>query len=480
MRKILQLLLVLTLSINSLSGQHNILAENDDAISFDRFTTNSARGLSDINEVLDFVFDSVSQVSTIVGFNAAVLLPDGEVWRRASGKASDLPTTNDLTTDHLMGMGSITKTFVSATIMSLVEEGLLTLEDSIGHFMPDYPNITESVTVRQILNHTTGFNDFVNENLEAIQAWENDPNHIWTLDSLLTNYIGEPNFDPGEDWSYSNTNYLLAGKVIESVSGRPWHEEVRDRIIDPLGLDNTYGFPWEGLDGKPFASPYVDLDENGIMDDLRLALPDLSGYFSLAHSAGSLVSNPEDLALFMKGIFAGDLLSPSSVEEMTTTYNDPTSQFKYGLGCMSFDLPIFNWGHNGAIVFNSIAFYFGELDIAIAVQQNDIRLGDDFADLNVMISELLNAYIDAQMTSSTLEVSESDFMVYPNPASDRIEVKVDTEDFGNPITIRDSQGRVLVDQVLRTQHNTFYTDDFNSGLYIISVNGKTSKLIIQN
>ena len=92
-------------------------------------------------ELLDHVFDSLTSISSIKGMNAAMLLPDGSLWKRASGLAEQIPTQIDLTTDHLMGMGSISKSFVSATLLLMSEDGLLSLDDSIGVYLDPYPNV---------------------------------------------------------------------------------------------------------------------------------------------------------------------------------------------------------------------------------------------------------------------------------------------------------------------------------------------------
>ena len=115
---------------------------------------------SSLPEVLDHVFDSLTSISVIKGFNAAMLLPDGTLWKRASGLAEQIPAQIDLTTDHLMGMGSISKSFVSATMLLLLEDGLLSLDDSIGQYLEPYTNVPGHTTIRQLLSHRSGINDY--------------------------------------------------------------------------------------------------------------------------------------------------------------------------------------------------------------------------------------------------------------------------------------------------------------------------------
>jgi D-alanyl-D-alanine carboxypeptidase len=110
-----------------------------------------------------------------------------------------------LETEDLMGMGSISKSFVSTTILVLFEEGLLSLDDSIGMYLDDYPNVPGEATIKQLLGHRTGISDYLNENPAMIDLWANHPDTLLPADTILYHYVLEPNFPVGNDWSYSNT-----------------------------------------------------------------------------------------------------------------------------------------------------------------------------------------------------------------------------------------------------------------------------------
>ena len=322
MKKILLLIFAFVLNFNSGFTQSIILNDSPEGLS-DRISTNwvnptAAEYTGSLSEVLDAAFDSITNMSTLTGFNAAMILDDGSVWKRAVGMGEEEPEVVPLTTDHLMGMGSISKTFVSATMLLLMEDGLLALDDTIGQYITAYENVPGDVTIRQLLSHRSGINDYLNENPATVLEWVNNPDSIWVEDTLLNNYVLETNFLPGEAWSYSNTNYLLAGRIIENITGQLWYNVVRDRIINPLNLSSTFTYPWESPGVQPFSHAWLEWDALLGVDDLQGSGVSMDGFFSMASSAGCLISTPEDLVLFSNALYGGDLLQPASLVEMQT------------------------------------------------------------------------------------------------------------------------------------------------------------------
>jgi len=219
------------------------------------------------------------------------------------------------------------------------------------------------------------------------------PDSIWEADSILFNHVLAPNFPVDEGWSYSNTNYLLAGKIIESITGNPWYEEVRDRILDPLGLVHTFAYPFESPGNQPFSHCWADIPLDGVMDDLQGSGISMDAFFSAANSVGCLISTPEDIAYFMDALFGGDLLQPATLDEMQVNYsNNPA--IIYGLGTVSYpSLAQENWGHDGNLIYKSWALYFPDEDATLVVQQNDNRVGPGFTDINTVFNSLLQTYL---------------------------------------------------------------------------------------
>jgi D-alanyl-D-alanine carboxypeptidase len=417
------------------AAQSSILNEHP-AVTIERMSGDSHSPFlsvtgSSLTEVLDHVFDSLTSASSIKGMNAAMYLPDGSLWKRASGLAAELPAQVPLTADHLMGMGSISKSFISVTMLLMYEEGLLDLDDSISQYLDPYPNVPSYTTIRQLLSHTSGISDYINENQTMIEDWLSYPDSIWVGDTLLYHYVLEPNFPPGTDWSYSNTNYLLAGKIIEHITGQPWYEVVRTRILAPYNLSHTFAYPWESYGNQPFSHVWLDFDGDGSVEDLQgLGFPD-AGLFSLASSAGCYLSTPEDLVRFSQLVYGGDVLEDSTLLEMITDYIQGSS-LEYGLGTAMYSIgtPIENHGHDGNLFYKSFALHFPSEEMSLAVQQNDDRtwvLGpdDEPFDLFFLFVALLDTYLNYTEPSAVNEneLVFENLTLSPNPAGDETKVQ---------------------------------------------------------
>lgn len=490
----LAICLLAVLLATSVFSQKNILAESPKALAA-RFQEmqpglEQTTVVATLSETLDAAFDSITALTPIKGFNAAMLLPDGTYWKRAKGLGEELPSAVPLTTEHLMAMGSISKTFVATTLLLLMEEGLFSLDDSIGQYIGPYPNVAGSITVRQLLNHRSGLNDYLNENTASTDAWMDDPAYIWTSDEILNSYVLTPNFAPESSWSYSNTNFLLAGVLIEALTGQPWHEVVREKVIQPLGLSHTFVYPFETPGNQPFAHVFADLlGTGGVQDVQGLGFPD-EGFFSLATSAGCLITTPEDLTRFMERVFGGHLLQPATLAEMQTDYAQTGDGFLYGLGTASFPLPqnVENWGHDGDLIYKSVALYFPSENMSLAVQQNDGRNHDpsDPAtpshDVYDVYGALLLAYLNYAPVSATGEVEqETGFSVYPNPAAETLHLVLDKKwkpTFPLDVVLTDMAGKMVARQLLKNETEKIDTGNLPSGIYHVRVGWYTNKVVV--
>jgi D-alanyl-D-alanine carboxypeptidase len=241
-------------------------------------------------------------------------------------------------------IGSNTKVFTSVVVLQLVGEGKVRLDEPVATYLPNI--VGGEITVRQLLQHTSGLpdylmpimdNDFVGNYL-SVQHTYYEPRQL--VDYALT----QP---PTTGWSYSNTNYVVAGLLIQRVTGRPVGEEITRRIIDRIDLRDTY-WPQQGeqkLRGKHpkgyFATSTGDLVDVSTQD------------MSMAWSAGALVSTPSDVNRFFTALLAGELLRPQELKEMQTTVEAPDfNSFgnpRYGLGIASFELSCggIAWSHGG-------------------------------------------------------------------------------------------------------------------------------------
>lgn len=278
--------------------------------------------------------------------------------RSLAAGVSDTATGAALRPAAQFRIGSITKSFVATVVLQLVGEGRLSLDEPVARRLPGLLANGDRITVRQLLNHTSGLPDYPEDPELFAGILEN---RAWQPRELVALAERHPQlFPPGTAWSYSNTNYIVAGLLVEAVAGRPLARELDRRVLSPLGLRHT-SFPaaTTRLSGY-YAHGYVSTALIPSGDSLL----DVTGYNpSHAWAAGAIVSNAADLSTFYRALFGGRLLSRSLLREMKQTVavdpTDPATTFGYGLGLWRVnDVCGTNWGHTGAIYgYQSQAFW---------------------------------------------------------------------------------------------------------------------------
>jgi D-alanyl-D-alanine carboxypeptidase len=255
----------------------------------------------------------------------AVAVGPGFRWEGASGIA-DVKTGEALTQEHRFRIGSVTKTFVAALVLLLVEEGVLELDGEAGP-------IAEGATIRQLLNHTAGFPNFEDDVLAMFEPYRRDLAHRTELgpDEMLAAVKAKPRrFPPGEGWSYSGSNFQLLGLIVEDVTGSSLREELRRRIFEPLELLDTELPP----DGAPVAGMARGYLPPG---NLLIPGPELVDVTALDlpynPAGGGMVSTARDVAAFLEALLGGRLLSPESRAELLRAVpSDWPESDGYGLG----------------------------------------------------------------------------------------------------------------------------------------------------
>ncbi|MFI6225952.1 serine hydrolase domain-containing protein [Micromonospora echinospora] len=265
-------------------------------------------------------------------------------WRGASGVA-DVTTGRPALPGFQHRVGSITKTFVAATLLQLVGERRIALDAPIGRYLPEFA--VDGVTVRMLLNHTSGISDYDHVIFATPEDIERHRSTTFTPRQLVRAGLGQPPTGaPGAAFAYSNTNYILAGLIIERVTRRAATDEVHRRILRPLGLRQTY-FP--GLRPRiagPHSRGYVPWYE-GELRDFSVS------NMSWAWTAGALVSTMADLNTFFRALLAGRLLRPAELAAMKTTVPFDPAQPEaagYGLGLYRMTWPTGDvWGHDGLV-----------------------------------------------------------------------------------------------------------------------------------
>ncbi|MET8084698.1 serine hydrolase domain-containing protein [Micromonospora sp. NPDC005237] len=288
------------------------------------------------------------------GVLASVRGTGGRVRDYTAG-VSDLRSHGPVPRDGQVRIGSNTKTFTAVVVLQLVGESRIDLDATVEHYLPGVVrgngNDGGAITVRQLLQQTSGLPDYDDVLFTQPQDLV-DKSHSYyqprrLVDAALTN---APHFAPGAKWEYSNTNYVLAGLIVEQVTERPIGEEITNRVIRPLALRDTY---WPGVGEQRLRGThphgYVAVAPGAEWVDVTDMDP------SLGWAAGQLVSTPDELRTFFEALVGGRLLKPAQQAAMMTTVPapgfEPTGEYEYGLGIARHELPCGGdgWGHGGDI-----------------------------------------------------------------------------------------------------------------------------------
>ncbi|MEW2389824.1 serine hydrolase domain-containing protein [Streptomyces venezuelae] len=278
-------------------------------------------------------------------------------WNAAAGTGDLARHTPRGAHDHYR-IGSITKTFVATVLLQLEAEGRLDLDDTIGRWLPGVVEGNghdgERITVRQILNHTSGIYDVTSDDEFRRKVFSEEfLDHrydTWTAEQQIALAMRhEPDFAPGTDWKYSNTNYVIAGELIERITGHPYAQEIERRIIAPLGLRATSVPGTDPTLPKPSSRAYTKLSDepDAKNHDVTELNPTVAG------AAGGMISDSADLNRFYVALLRGRLLPKKQLAEMKTTVpkgEDRPGQ-RYGLGLEPFRTTCGTvvWGHGGDI-----------------------------------------------------------------------------------------------------------------------------------
>ena len=280
---------------------------------------------------------------------AAVTDSKGESAGVAVGKGS-LETGQAPPLDGEVRIGSNTKTYVAVVVMQMVQEGKVGLDEPIETYLPGLikgEGIDASrITVRQLLQHTSGLPEHTDYYFSSNAAALENIQHYIPARDLLDVALSKPAaFEPGTQWSYSNTNYIVLGMLIERVSQRPVGEQIDQRIIKRLGLSHTY-FPGNGEKKIRGSHPQgYHINGEGKLEDVT----EMDA--SLPWTAGAMVSTPSELNTFFQAVFDGRLLTQTSIDEMKKGVDTGSGGMVYGLGLFGTPLSCggTSWGHGGGI-----------------------------------------------------------------------------------------------------------------------------------
>jgi D-alanyl-D-alanine carboxypeptidase len=339
------------------------------------------------NADLDAALKKSFQESDAPGVVAAVQTPQ-YTWVRALGVA-DRASKEPMTPEVHHRIGSVTKTFTATLLLKAADKGLLSLDDTIDQYVKGVPN-GDKITLRQIADMTSGIASYTEDD-QWVKEWSSDPYRVWKAEELAQIGIKDsPLFDPGTEWYYTDTGYVLLGLVLEQVTGKPIGDLYREQIIEPLGLQSTsFPDPADSSLPEPHAQGYTLQGQSS--GGKPIDATDWSA--SEAWAAGAMISTVEDLLVYGRALGTGKgLLSPEQQSERLDSFvsdvpplNQPPlkGDLAYGIGLGKDH----GWiGHNGEIPgFNTYLFYHPGLDAVVAVEVNsDISSGKCPRDVPVM------------------------------------------------------------------------------------------------
>jgi D-alanyl-D-alanine carboxypeptidase len=288
------------------------------------------------------------------GVLAEVRTPEGRAVARSG--VANLKTGAPVRPDSYYRIASTTKTFVATVALQLVGEGRLALTDTVDRWLPGLVrgngNDGTKITVRQLLSHTSGVPDYLDDVLEKAgtpEDFRRERFRTYQPTQLVAMAMRHRRtFKPGRDWAYSNTNYILAGMIVEKATGRIWQQEVHERIIEPLGLRHTLIPGTSAHLPQPNMTAYKRFVPGGPETDVST--------IASGHPDWSLISTTGDVNRFFQALLGGRLLRPAQLRQMQRTVpakplQEMWREAAYGLGLMKRRLPCGEWAwfHGGGM-----------------------------------------------------------------------------------------------------------------------------------
>jgi D-alanyl-D-alanine carboxypeptidase len=336
------------------------------------FTTAFAQSLN--TQKLDSLFSILAEKNKSMG-SLAISKNGKTIYSKSIGYSLISQDGNKAATSSTKyRIGSISKMFTATIIFQLIEEGKLKLETSLDTYFPSLPNASK-ITVGNLLNHRSGLHNFTND--PDYLSWMTNPKTHDEMIAVISKYPVD--FQPDEKFSYSNSNYVVLGYIIEKIEGKPYSVILKNRITSRIGIKNTY------YGGKTDIKNNECYSYKWAKDWVLQPETDMS----IPGGAGSLVSTPEDLTRFITALFSLKLVSEKSLALMKTMRDG------YGMGM--FQIPFYSkkgYGHNGGIDgFASSLGYFPEDSLAVSYITNGLVYP-----VNEILIGVLSIYFNKEYT----------------------------------------------------------------------------------
>lgn len=321
---------------------------------------------------VDRIAEQVLEQTGVPSASVAVVKGGKLVYARAYGKAR-LEPPMAATPEMRYSIGSISKQFTAAAILLLQEEGKLKLDDPVGKYVPGLTD-GDKVTIREILSHTSGYQDYWPEDYVMTPMLKNV-----TADEILDQWAKRPlDFEPGTQWQYSNTNFVIAGRIVEKVAGAPLMEFLTRHIFRPLGMKSVWNSDEKRLTQADATAYY-----RHALGPLRVAPKEGRGWM---FAAGELAMTAHDLALWDESLMARSVLKPASYREMFTEVKLKDGQgTHYGLGVEVRERDghrsIEHSGEVSGFVSDNLALVDDGVAVAVLTNQDAVGAASEIANL---------------------------------------------------------------------------------------------------
>ncbi|MFE1240836.1 serine hydrolase domain-containing protein [Streptomyces tendae] len=361
-----------------------------------------------------------------------VRVRDGARTVHARAGKAELHTGRPVPRGAEFRIGSVTKSFVATVVLQLVAEGSLSLDDTVERWLPGVVsgngNDGSLVTVRNLLQHTSGIHNYGPEEDTGNTAADFERTRFdhWDPEQLVAGAVRHrPDFPPAPadapkpDWNYSNTGYVLAGMIIEKATGRPWAEEVRDRIIRPLGLTGTYAPGDDPYLKPPHAHTYHLFPGSVTWTDTTVR------NISQVDAAAALVGTERDVDRFFAALLGGRLLPPAQLAEMRRTVSVSENfqvgfpGLRYGLGLMQQPLTCGGdtWGHGGDLEgFTVRTGFSADGRRSVVVVANGTGGGEQL----LAAERAVRGLVDRALCAGTQDIADNPVTSYPRTSTSRL------------------------------------------------------------
>lgn len=421
---------------------------------------------------LQHVLDSVCNKYKIKGTSAAVLIPNVGIWKGTNGISHPgVPLRSDM----LLGMGSNTKTHFAALLLKMQEQGYLSLNDTIGKWINGYPHISGKITIRQCLNHTSGLSDYF-ENSAINDSIFGHPSKIWQPEEILS-LAKEPKSTPGSKYGYCNTNYIITGIIIRKVLNKSPYAALKDMILTPNNLINTFNFGEEGSIVKANA---WSMNISGINLTDMTTTPYQGNLFSLANTAGSLITTAEENVQFWHMLTSGQILNATSWKEMITMMNIGGGA-SYGLGIFRFSKLV-----NGRTFYSHGGTFFGYINenmvdttskVCISAMTNQDSVNNSGL-RNIVIAALHKVTLSLPANLPNHHYDINNVSIYPNPSNYLIKIDLGMINQKSQVEIYDLTGKLILKEELNEKLNSISIEKIDPGIYFLKITENDSAIRI--